>query len=124
MTSSSNQTLTQIYNQRSEKQKTSFKIRNCKKKKTKSQHKITIKKYFKINEKYISFEKLTSGVTIWTNKSQPRCNCGILRLKTSRTKDNPDRKFWCCSKIKQCRAFIWNDEFILRKKKLKKKCIQ
>lgn len=125
MTSSTNPTLTQMLDQPSGKVKTAFKIRKTKKKKkTKSQHSSKMTNYFKIDHKFILCNKLRSGVIIWTNKIAPRCHCGKLKLKTSRTKDNPNRKFWCCGKIEPCRAFIWNDEFILEKKKLKKKCMQ
>ncbi|XXG74017.1 hypothetical protein AAC387_Pa07g2843 [Persea americana] len=45
----------------------------------------------------------------------PKCRCGAgpMKLYTSRTQLNPNRKFWKCPNWKDengCGAFLWNDE--------------
>ena len=123
--SNCNPTLTQIYHQPSGKPKTPLKKIRKTKKKSKYKQKSSIKDYFKINKKFIKTKKLKNGIVIKTNNTRPYCICGDnMKLKISKTDKNWNRKFYSCynktkGKTKCCNAFIWNNEFMTIKRKLK-----
>ncbi|CAL9022821.1 unnamed protein product [Prunus brigantina] len=48
-----------------------------------------------------------------------RCFCGgFARLKTSCTKDNPERRFWTCYRKKGCGYFDWFDPQMCARSKM------
>ena len=131
---SSCNTLTQIYNQPSGKEKKPWKKqRKVKKRKSKlKKPSLTITDYFMIDLKSIKKTTTKNGVTIWTNKGIPYCKCGGMRKGISKTKNNWKRRYYCCLKYrksktgkkkasKHCGAFIWNVDYIKMKRKLKRR---